>query len=93
MVALICARCKTPFERERRQVHMDAEKAYCSRACNASANLRARPGPVKSIVHGTAQGYQHYKCRCEECRDANRRKQERYRYGKLQRARMGQADA
>lgn len=38
-----------------------------------------RRGPVPDHVHGTANGYGNYGCRCPDCREAHRRKMKNYR--------------
>ena len=61
--------------RQKKNVH-PGQKPYCSKRCNALANL---PRHKAGIRHGTATGYNYFKCRCKLCREANRVRQEKYR--------------
>lgn len=40
---------------------------------------RNAAGPVPDRVHGTVNGYDNYRCRCEPCRAAKKAKMDRYR--------------
>lgn len=71
-VTLTCPACRRKFERTLRYV-VHGKKVgrvhfFCSRSCRTSKFGGAPPDDV----HGTAQGYGYWKCRCSVCREGHR---------------------
>lgn len=52
-----------------------ARRRFCSDECRKAWGHRygtPEPRPFELIRHGTWNGYKRHRCRCEQCRDANR---------------------
>lgn len=77
----ICITCKSTFTKP---VNCSAtkwrERNFCSKHC-ANSRVKTTPNaPVEGIKHGL-NGYNLYKCRCTDCRDAMRERKRQYRLG------------
>lgn len=78
---LNCGFCNKKFEisivNHRVKTKSGQKNFYCSRSCNGKANPpKNKKG---SVTHGTKSGYSYWKCRCQECKDANTRRHREYR--------------
>lgn len=49
-----------------------AELAKCQALCHGCHRAKTIAALSKPLVHGTINGYSKHRCRCEECRRANR---------------------
>lgn len=66
-----CSKCENYLPLDRFNAYKrsaDNLSSYC-RECNASyqKEWRARAIRVDAIKHGTVNGYQNYRCRCDDC--------------------------
>jgi hypothetical protein len=71
---MTCPACGCQFNRSliyiRSRLKSGQEHFFCSRACRTPAGF---------LKHGTRTAYSYHKCRCDLCREANRKAVERYR--------------
>ena len=92
----ICCKCKKEMDRDTFSIEhlipwLDSEDpvklffdleniSFSHLKCNVASARKGNKGVIK---HGTATGYKHHKCRCEDCKTAHSQwKQERRTSGK-----------
>lgn len=78
LVNVSCFHCGKKFQRKksRSPEAVGRTRAFCSPQCRGKAYGYKKTGLIK---HGTSSGYKYHKCRCDLCRDYNRRAARRQR--------------
>jgi hypothetical protein len=85
-IKLTCPACGQIFERFLRYVRLKqsagVKNLFCSRSCRVRVPLYEKGVP--DHVHGTANGYSYWRCRCQKCLSAKAKKEWDYRESRIE---------